>query len=64
MLGIPKVVKNMSFETKLLLLLTVPVALVMLIHYILTGFIIYSDGMSYYVYARSLVIDHDLNFSN
>ncbi|MBI3036819.1 glycosyltransferase family 39 protein [Candidatus Woesearchaeota archaeon] len=57
-------IKNLSPEVKLLLLLLVPVAVVILLHYLITGFIIYNDGMSYYIYGRSLVIDRDLNFTN
>lgn len=56
--------KGSSPETRVLLLLLVPVALVMLLHYLATGFIIYNDGMGYYVWVRSAVIDRDLNFSN
>lgn len=62
--GAVKNPKSLSFETKVLLLFAVPIALVILIHYILTGFIIYNDGTSYYSYARSLIIDRDLNFTN
>ncbi len=61
---VPEIAKNMGFETKLLLLLTVPVAIVMLIHYFMTGFVIYNDGRGYYLYLRSAVIDRDINFSN
>lgn len=57
-------IKNLSPEVKLLLLLLVPVAVVILLHYLVTGFIIYNDGMGYYVWIRSAVIDKDVNFSN
>ncbi|MEK6837694.1 MAG: glycosyltransferase family 39 protein [Nanoarchaeota archaeon] len=56
--------KGLSPETKVLLLLLVPIALVILLHFLATGFIIYNDGMGYYVWVRSIVIDKDLNFSN
>jgi len=51
----PKLVIGLIFFFSLLLII---------IHYQLTGFSIYSDGIGYYVYDRSIVIDHDLNFSN
>lgn len=48
----------------ILALLLIPVAAVWLLHQQLTGFTIYNDGIGYYIYARSLVIDKDVNFTN
>jgi hypothetical protein len=56
--------KKMSKEIKILLLLLVPILAVMLLHHLATGFTIYSDGIGYYSYVRSGVIDNDLHFLN
>ncbi len=56
--------KGVSKEIKILAALLLPVILVLILHQILTGFIIYNDGIGYYIYARSAVIDKDLDFMN
>lgn len=53
-----------SREIKMLAALLLPVILVLILHQSLTGFIIYNDGIGYYIYARSAVIDKDLDFMN
>lgn len=50
--------------SKLLLLLMIPVVIVTFLHYLITGFVIYSDGIGYFAYTHSLIIDGDVNFSN
>ncbi len=56
--------KKVSAETKILFALLVPVIAVLILHHLATGFTIYNDGTGYYVYARSAVIDKDLDFMN
>ncbi len=56
--------KRLSPELKILLLLTIPIAALMVMHYLTTGFVIYNDGRAYYSYLRSAAIDHDINFTN
>ncbi len=51
-------------ELKWLLALLIPVAIVLFLHHLTTGFTIYNDGRGYYMYLRSAVIDHDLDFEN
>ncbi|MBI2140929.1 glycosyltransferase family 39 protein [Candidatus Woesearchaeota archaeon] len=55
---------RISAETKLMLVFLVPVAVIMILHYMVTGFVVYNDGRGYYSYLRSMVIDKDINFTN
>ncbi len=55
---------KIGFDVRLLLLLSIPVAVLMLLHYFVTGFVVYNDGRGYYMYLHSAVIDHDINFTN
>lgn len=56
--------KKLSPEIKWLLIFMVPVAAFLILHYYMTGFVIYNDGRGYYMYLRSAVIDQDINFTN
>lgn len=56
--------KKVSVEIKILLALLVPVISVLILHHLATGFTIYNDGIGYYSYVRSAVIDKDLDFLN
>ncbi len=56
--------RKTSKEIKMLAVLLLPVILALILHHVLTGFIIYNDGIGYYIYARSAVIDKDLDFMN
>lgn len=47
-----------------MLVLLVPVAAILLVHYFMTGFVVYNDGRGYYTWLRSAVIDRDVNFTN
>jgi len=57
-------ISSTSSEFKLLLVFLVPVAALLVLHYFMTGFVVYNDGRDYYAYLRSAVIDHDINFTN
>src|SRR3989338_869275 len=56
--------KKVSAETKILFALLAPVLAVLILHNLSTGFTIYNDGIGYYSYLRSAIIDKDLNFTN
>lgn len=56
--------RKISIEPKLFLILLIPIIAVMVLHHLTTGFTIYSDGVGYYAYIRSAVIDQDIDFEN
>ncbi len=56
--------KKASKEIKLLAAFLLPVIAVIVLHHFATGFTIYNDGIGYYSYIRSAVIDRDLDFQN
>ncbi len=56
--------KRVSAEIKILFAFLVPVIAILILHYLATGFTIYNDGIGYYSYVRSSVIDKDIDFEN
>jgi len=56
--------KKKSREIKILFLMLLPVLAVLILHQIATGFTVYNDGIGYYSYVRSAVIDQDIDFEN